>query len=240
MGILIAFEGIDGAGKTTQVQLLGRSLQAAGEDVVLSKEPTDGPWGRQIRESAQNGRMPIEEEIRAFVEDRKEHIEHTIRPGLESGKIVILDRYFYSTIAYQGARGADRQQLTDFMKSFAPIPNVVFLLDVEPLVALSRIANDRGDTPNEFERADQLAVVRGVFEWLAESDDHISTINGHRPIEDIHRTVIDTLLEGVFKSYRPKQYDCDCCYCSYRDSECRWFALQQSLRSSARACLSQQ
>ena len=103
-GLLIAFDGIDGASKTTQVALLADFLASKGE-TIRSKEPTDGKWGQIIRNAAANGRLPLEEELRVLIEDRKEHVRDLILPALSKGKAVILDRYFYSTIAYQGSRG---------------------------------------------------------------------------------------------------------------------------------------
>jgi dTMP kinase len=70
---------------------------------VRSKEPTDGPWGQKIRQSAQTGRMSVEDELHAFTEDRKEHVRDLILPALTAGKAVVLDRYFYSTIASKEA-----------------------------------------------------------------------------------------------------------------------------------------
>ncbi len=106
-GILIAIEGIDGAGKTTQVKMLHRALKRAGISVIRSKEPTTGHWGSILRQSAFTGRLSPREELETFIKDRTEHVETLIGPHLSSGSVVILDRYFYSTIAYQGARGAD-------------------------------------------------------------------------------------------------------------------------------------
>ena len=94
-GILIAFEGIDGAGKTTQVDLVASFFERAGEAFVRSREPTDGPWGRKIKESAVNGRLSPAEELEAFTEDRKEHVRQLIAPALAAGKVILLDRYFY-------------------------------------------------------------------------------------------------------------------------------------------------
>lgn len=236
MGLLIAIEGIDGAGKTTQVELLAQVMEAAGESFVASKEPTDGVWGRRIRESAQNGRMSLEDELRHFVEDRKEHIGHTIGPALERKDIVILDRYFYSTIAYQGARGSDREVLLEEMKSFAPVPDIVLLLDVDPALGLSRISNGRGETPNEFEKAEHLVAVRDVFHWLADTQPEVYTLDGSRSIKDVQSDIIETLVDGVFNKFKTKQYDCDCMYCSSKEEgDCRWFILQGFLRAFARA-----
>ena len=92
-GVLVAFEGIDGAGKTTQLQALADVLTAAGQTVVTSKEPTNGPWGRRIRESAVTGRMSLADELDAFIHDRAEHAEQLVEPALRSGLIVLLDRY---------------------------------------------------------------------------------------------------------------------------------------------------
>ncbi len=93
-GILIVFEGIDGAGKTTQINRLREALKRAGEIVIQSKEPTDGHWGRLIRESAKGTRMPLADELHAFVEDRREHLADTVLPALDRGAIVVRDRYF--------------------------------------------------------------------------------------------------------------------------------------------------
>jgi len=212
-GILIAFEGIDGAGKTTQAALLSDALTAAGETVILSKEPTDGPWGRKIRESAQTGRLPLDEELNAFIEDRKEHVANLIQPSLDEGKIVILDRYFYSTIAYQGARGKDIPELVTAMNKIAPQPDIVLLLDVEPGGGLTRISDSRNETPNAFERADSLAKARSIFNDLANESTIIRVIDGSRPIETVHTTILRLLVDGVLKKKRAaKSYDADALY----------------------------
>src|SRR4051794_11632799 len=138
-GCLIAVEGIDGAGKTTQVEMLARFFSAVGESVLKSKEPTDGVWGQKIRLSAAKGRMSLDEELNAFVEDRKEHLRDTIRPALAAGKTVILDRYFYSTIAYQGARSGDTATLATKVAEGVPEADAVVLLDVTPELGLARI-----------------------------------------------------------------------------------------------------
>ena len=111
-GRLIAFEGIDGSGKSTQLVALEAALRADGRDVVSTREPTDGSWGRRIRAMARSGaRVEAAEELRWFVEDRREHVASLIRPALAAGRVVLTDRYYLSTVAYQGARGLDPQQL---------------------------------------------------------------------------------------------------------------------------------
>lgn len=231
-GILIAFEGVDGAGKTTQVNLLEEALKKAGENVVVSKEPTEGVWGQKIRKSATTGRLPLEEELEAFIEDRKEHIENLIDPNLQKDKIVILDRYFYSTVSYQGSRGADFHKVEAEMKSFAPIPDMVFLLDIDPKISLKRISDLRQEIPNQFEKLDTLNAVREVFNTIEKDDDEIWKIDGTRSIEDIHSDIIHLLLENALKDKRcAKDYGChDFINCTYRITDnCDWFRLHKNL-----------
>jgi dTMP kinase len=229
-GILIAVEGIDGAGKTTQVERLRAALAAAGETVVASKEPTSGKWGQRIRESAQHGRMALDQELHAFTEDRREHIAK-IKPALDRGDIVLLDRYFYSTIAYQGARGADPVKIGNAMRAEFPIPDLVLLIDLHPAEALERISVSRGETPNHFERLDSLQAIRQRFLDIAKDDPTIQQINGSDGIEAVYQAAMHIVLNGVLKAKRcAKSYDCDVFYCSYRiNGECRWANLYGQL-----------
>lgn len=212
-GILIAVEGIDGAGKTTQVELLRAALVAAGEVVIASKEPTDGPWGRKIRESAQHGRMSADEELHAFIEDRKEHVANLVRPALKRGEIVILDRYYFSTIAYQGSRGMDVGALEEQMRELFPRPDVVLLFDARPEMTLRRIESLRGEVPNHFERLDLLTAIRKVFLELAAHDATILRVDAQQDVPAVFRQVIELLVESVLpakraaRAYRVDSFD---------------------------------
>jgi dTMP kinase len=192
-GVLLAVEGIDGAGKTTQVRLLAAALRRHGASVITSKEPTDGPWGRKIRESAASGRLSLREELEAFVNDRIEHVRALIRPALNAGEIVILDRYFYSTIAYQGSRGANIVDLKASMEQIAPIPDVTFLLDVAPEEGIRRISESRNERPNEFEKLETLTRVREKFHAISEP--RIVRIDGGLPVDDVHEAIIAELTQ---------------------------------------------
>jgi dTMP kinase len=160
--MLVAIEGIDGAGKTTQVARLRERFVGRGWDVVTSKEPTDGPWGRRIRESAKAGRMAPADELHAFLEDRREHVASTIRPALNRGALVLLDRYYFSTIAYQGLKGGDPESIRQANEEFAPVPDLLVVLDLDPEDALRRI-EERGDEANHFERVHLLEESREIF-----------------------------------------------------------------------------
>lgn len=230
-GIFIVLDGIDGAGKTTQVQLLGDALEAAGETVVRSKEPTNGQWGRVLRESAASGRMDLASELQHFTEDRREHVETVIAPALAAGKIVIVDRYFYSTVAYQGARGAKPMDVARDMRSMFPIPDVAVLLDADPALTLARIETGRGETPNHFERLDQLQSVREIFLGMAALRE-IKFVDASQGIEGVYRQIVNVLVEGVLKQKRCfKAYDCDVFYCAPRAlGDCRWANIVPSLQ----------
>lgn len=222
-GILIAVEGIDGAGKTTQVERLCAALAAADEVVTRSKEPTNGQHGRRLRESAQLGRLDPHDELATFIADRREHVEAVIQPALSRGEIVILDRYFYSTIAYQGPRtGHHPCELYEQMREF-PAPDVTFLLDVPPEIGLHRVAASRGDIPNEFERIESLRDTRNAFLQLEECAQEIQQINGLPDIDSVYHEIIHSLVEILKPRRCVKPWDCDMLFCSYRATgECTW------------------
>ena len=165
-GLLIAVEGIDGAGKTSAASLLAQYCGERGIACVLSKEPTSLRWGQELRRSAQEGRLTLEDELRLFRLDRAMHVRGTILPALAAGGIVIVDRYYWSTAAYQGARGADPSALVADHETFAPRPHAVLLLDIPAIAGLERIRR-RGDEPNSFEDPRALESARAIFLDLA-------------------------------------------------------------------------
>jgi dTMP kinase len=165
-GFLVVLEGIDGAGKSTLLPALAEFCRGEGYECVQSREPTDGPWGRKLRESASTGRLSLRDELDLFLQDRREHVDQKIRPALEAGSVVLLDRYYFSTAAYQGARGADPAAIIAENERFAPPPDLVLLLDLDPRAGLGRVRT-RGDQPNEFERESELQRVRDIFRSLS-------------------------------------------------------------------------
>lgn len=223
-GLLIAFEGIDGAGKTTQVGRLAEFFRTAEIPVAVSKEPTDGPWGQKIRKSASNGRMSLAEELHAFNEDRREHVANVIRPAIDAGKCVILDRYFYSTIAYQGSRGGDADAIEQNQIGTWLVPDAVILVDVPPEVGLSRVEEGRGEKPNAFEKLSTLRACRTIFLDLERKHANIIHIDGTQGIDSVRKAVMRSLIDGILKKrYCAKEYGCDGLMCSYRMSgTCTW------------------
>ncbi len=161
-GLLIAVEGIDGAGKTTVAATLAQWCGERGLLCGLSKEPTSLEWGRKLRESASAGRLTLPEEMEMFQKDREQHVRDSIQPALDEGAIMILDRYYWSTAAYQGARGADVDEVVEYNEATFPVPDLVLLLDLPVEVGQNRI-NCRGDQPNAFEGVEYLKKCRAIF-----------------------------------------------------------------------------
>lgn len=186
-GALVVFEGIDGAGKTTQAQTLVDSLRAEGFEALYSKEPTEGPWGLRIRQSAQSERLAPQDELQAFLEDRREHVQQLIKPALASGVVVVLDRYYYSNAAYQGARGADAAAIIAANEEFAPRPDLLILLDVPVDVGLQRV-HARGLGVSAFERAEALEMSARLFRAL--DLPFLLRLDGQRRAEDLSAEIL--------------------------------------------------
>ena len=195
-GVLVAFEGIDGSGKSTQATLLADWATQRGLDVVRTREPTNGPFGRKVRESKVSGRLSPDEELRCFLEDRKEHVATLIAPALARGALVVIDRYYYSTAAYQGARGHDPAALLAQNRAFAPQPDVVFLLDVDPRDGVTRITA-RGGGADAFETLPALTRARDIF--LSLDEPHVVKLDARQPPEALHASVLFHLLRGPLR-----------------------------------------
>ncbi len=192
-GLFIVIEGIDGTGKSTQSKMLKAALEDTGNTVILDHEPTSGPYGKMLRDSAVTGRLSPQEELDLFHKDRRQHVDELISPELKKGNIVILDRYYFSTMAYQGQRGFDQAELRVTNETFAPQPDILFILDLPVEVALERIGV-RGDTANEFEQSDALQYCRDTF--LSVSDEpYAHVISSELSIEDIHTQIVQIALE---------------------------------------------
>lgn len=187
-GVLIAFEGIDGTGKTTQATLLSEYLNNEGYPVILTKEPTDGEYGQKIRNLyVSRAAISAEEELDWFIKDRQEHVEKVIRPALDQGCVVITDRYYFSTMAYQGVRSLSVDVIRKMNEVFAPEPDLVILLTGAPRLSLERIRNSRQETPNSFEKEDYLKRVQEIF--LSLPDETIIIVDAERPFADIQREI---------------------------------------------------
>lgn len=167
-GTLIVFEGLDGSGKSTQLGRLADRLRTAGHEVVETAEPyMGGGWGPRIREMARSGRpLAPPEELRWFLEQRREHVRDVLAPALAAGHVVLSDRYFLSTAAYQGARGLDRAEILRASESEFPVPDLVLLLEVGAEEGLGRIAGRTGQAEPVFEKREFQERVAAEFAAL--------------------------------------------------------------------------
>ena len=203
-GALIAVEGIDGMGKSTQVRRLVERLVAARWPVVATREPTQGPWGRKIRSLAREGRGHVspEDELDWFLRDRMEHVDSVIRPALRAGKIVVTDRYYFSTMAYQGALGIDPQRIREMNEALFPRPDLVILLRGEPRLGLARIARDReGGADAGYEQARYLDRVAGFFAEFR--DPAIRVIDARGTLDEVATRIwvaVEPLLQTLARA----------------------------------------
>jgi dTMP kinase len=187
-GHLVAFEGLDGSGKSTQVELLVAALRRAGREPVVTREPTDGEYGRRIREMAARGSPPPpEEELRWFVEDRREHAQRVLRPALAQGRVVVTDRYTLSSVAYQGARGLDWRRILAEGEAEFPRPDLVLLLEIDPADGLARARARGRHIDAAFETADFLARVAAIY--AAIDRDYVERIDAGQPPDAVAAAV---------------------------------------------------
>ncbi len=191
-GRLIALEGLDGCGKSTQLPHLVAFLRDTGHDVVATREPTDGEWGRKIRVMAQTGDLPpVDEELRWFMEDRQEHVQEVIAPALETGRTVVTDRYFLSSVAYQGARGLDWREILRESEARFPTPERVILFEVTPEIGLARVQSRAGPAEPGFERADYLARAAEIF--AAIEREYVVRLDAGGDEEGVRRNALQAL-----------------------------------------------
>ena len=163
--MLIVLEGIDGSGKSTLARRLGEEIAARGHEVVRTREPTQGIWGKKIRSMTRGRRNEVtaEEEVDWFCADREEHVREVVAPALARGAWVVQDRSYFSTVAYQGARGVDRDVLMSRSRVIAPAPDLLLVVDIPADIAMRRIETQRSGGPDDFESEEQLSALRAVF-----------------------------------------------------------------------------
>ncbi len=198
-GKLIVVEGLDGSGQTSQASLLRDFFINKGYQVVLTKEPTqDSEAGKKIKEILEKKieTDPLELQ-KLYAKDRKEHLESTIIPALERGKIVISDRYFFSTFAYGTAHGADLNELIEMNNDFL-LPDLTFLLKVNPEVCIKRIER-RGDPKTLFEKEERLAKVWEVYKILPNKFKNVYMIDGEESIKEVFEQVKKVVLLKFLK-----------------------------------------
>nr|WP_281496012.1 dTMP kinase [Marivita sp. S6314] len=194
--MFISFEGIDGSGKSTQARLLEDRLRALNHDVIATREPGGSPGAEEIRALVLQGdpdRWSAETELLLFTAARRDHLERTIRPALDAGKVVICDRFADSTRMYQGlSRGDLRAQVDKLHALMIGIePDVTILIDMDPETGLRR-AKSRNTVEERFEDFGQdlqVAMRNGFLSLADEFKDRFRVIDGAQPPDSVAEDV---------------------------------------------------
>ncbi len=201
VGYFIAFEGGDGAGKTTHLQRLGAELAAEGVPVVTTREPGGTPLGREIRELVMHGETSIDPRAEAllYAADRAQHIAAVVQPALAEGTTVITDRYIDSSVAYQAAgRGLAPEDIRG-LSTWATdglLPDVTMVLDLDTDVAVRRRGADR----DRIEKAGQEfhdQVINHYRQAAAADPDRYYLIDADQNIDDVYGDIVAALVESL-------------------------------------------
>lgn len=206
-GVLITFEGPEGAGKTTQIQKLAELLAERGFEVIRTYEPGGGPeLCRRIRELILNPdleSMCEETELMLMLAARAEHVRRTILPALSQGKIVLCDRFVDSSLAYQGyGRGLPLKVIRD-MNQVAirgRFPDLTLLLDLDVKVGLARAAAKRGMDRIEREEHSFHEKVRQGFLQIAEEEDRFYVVDASLPEQEVSERIQQRVFNLVGKA----------------------------------------
>ena len=201
-GFLFVLEGIDGSGKTCASKELVKRLQSDGYDVVYLREPTkESQWGKEIGERSPAGELTPEEELELYSKDREWHIANRIEPALEAGKVVIMDRYFFASGAYQSTvldlhwreiLQINREELS------APEPDIVFILDVPAEIGLQRATGRTGKANLQFEKLDRLVKVRQAYLEMIENDTAtFELIDAKNPLDQVVDEIYDIITDTI-------------------------------------------
>jgi len=195
-GFFICVEGLDGCGKTTQTKLLVKMLRRRGCDAFYTAEPSRGKIGRFIKRHCLHGEKRVSSVIEAllFAADRFEHVEDVIVPAIRKGKIVVSDRYVYSSLAYQGAAGLDLEWI-ETVNKHAMRPDLAIFVDVEPEVVVKRLKRRK----SVMENLQTQRKVQKVYTKFVEKGE-LAKINGNRSVGEVADDILRAVLEVLNKT----------------------------------------
>jgi dTMP kinase len=193
-GFLVALEGIDGSGKTTQTEFLKKLLISKGYPVLTLKEPTaESSYGKIIRSFSSHNRPDPAKELELFVMDRDYDVKTNILPALQEGKIVIIDRYIPSNMFYQGALGIDLETIARANLNF-PWPDLIIILDLDVSKSLERLQTERQINP-VYETDNYLNQVKNIVDSLVLPN--AIKIQADKLINSISTQIMELILEGL-------------------------------------------
>lgn len=205
-GMFITFEGGDGSGKSTQIEILRGSLEAMELEVLITREPGGTKISEDIRKmllDPENAEMSPKTEMLLYAAARAQLVDEVIRPALEEGKVVICDRFLDSSIAYQAyGRGlGDSVETVNGPATEGCMPDITFFLEIDPEKAGERIS-DRGEEKDRIEREDdefRKRVARGYAELAEKHPDRIVRIDASATVEEIAVKIIDEAMRRIYE-----------------------------------------
>ena len=183
-GVFVCIEGLDGSGKTTQAKLLTERL-SKNYDAVYTSEPSNGKTGTFLRECClyEEKRLPAPAEALLFAADRVEHVENEIKPALARGKIVVCDRYVYSSLAYQGSTGVNLAWIKE-INSHALQPDFAIFIDVPPEQVLERLMRKK----SVMETLEIQRKVRDIYMEFVQKGE-LALVDGDKPVDELAKTL---------------------------------------------------
>ncbi|MDI6904009.1 MAG: dTMP kinase [Candidatus Bathyarchaeia archaeon] len=195
-GVFICVEGLDGCGKTTQTKLLVRRLGKKGYNVTYTAEPSCGEIGKFIKKYCLHGKKRVSSIVEAllFAADRYEHVDNEIIPALNEGRLVVSDRYVYSSLAYQGAAGLDLKWI-EKINEHAMRPDLAIFVDVEPEVVIHRLKPKK----SVMENLETQRKVREVYMKFVEKGELVK-IDGNRPKKEVADDILTIVLRFLEKA----------------------------------------
>ena len=190
-------EGLDGSGKSAQVDLVINYLRRADKNVIITKEPTvESGAGRKIKQALRKEIIVEPLELQGlYVQDRKEHLENKVIPALKEGKFVISSRYAFSTFAYGYSDALDIDLLIKMNEQFL-LPDLTIIVDVSPELCVERIES-RGEPKELFEKKEKLTKVSEIYKKIPEMFENVVMINGEREMQEVFgdiKKIIDNLF----------------------------------------------
>ena len=191
-GAFICIEGLDASGKTTHARRLVRELKQRGFKAMYTTEPSPGEIGKFIRTYIlqRKKRVPGAVEALLFAVDRVVHLEQRVKPALQKGKIVVSDRYVYSSLAYQGAAGLDLNWIEEINRS-AVSPDLAIYIDVSPEILIKRM---KWRKKSVMEKLQVQRKVQQVYLKLV-NDGRLVRVDGNRSINKVARDILTIILD---------------------------------------------